>query len=312
MEKIVVIGAGLMGHGIGQIFAANGHPVVLVDIKAEVLEQAKRNIRNNLEILAENDLVQKERIDSIMETISTTTDVKKGVVNADFVFESALENLNVKQQIFSMLDEICPPHVILATNTSVLSITEIAAKAKNRDRIVGSHFWNPPYLIPLVEVVPGEETSPMVLDRIFHLLAKVGKHPVKIKKDIPGFVANRMQHALWREAISIVENDIADASTVDECVKYSFGMRLPVLGPLENADMVGTDLTLAIHDYLFKYLESSSQSSQLLKSLVEKKDLGFKTGRGFQSWSDDQMASVQKKLQKHLINTLKTKGSIPH
>ena len=150
------------------------------------------------------------------------------------------EQLELKQKLFQEMDTLCAPDAILATNTSVISITEIAAHAKGKGRIVGTHFWNPPYLIPLVEVVPGKESSPQAVDRTFDFLKSVGKHPVKVKKDVPGFVGNRLQHALWREAISIVDQGIADPATVDEVIRNSFGIRLPVLGPMETArDIVG-------------------------------------------------------------------------
>ena len=199
------------------------------------------------------------------------------------------------------MDRVCPKDVILATNTSVISITEVARKALNRSRILGTHFWNPPYLIPLVEVIKGQDTSEKTMDRTYNYLKEIGKHPVRVNKDVPGFVGNRLQHALWREAISIVEHGIADAATVDECIKSGLGLRLPVLGPLENADMVGLDLTLAIHGYILKHLESSPNPSTLLKEKVQKGELGFKTGKGFREWSDQEIQHSQEKLGEHLL-----------
>jgi 3-hydroxybutyryl-CoA dehydrogenase len=301
MEKITIIGAGLMGHGIGMIFARKGHPVTLVDIKAEFLDNALASIRDTLANMAEAGIGQADDIDGILDRIDTTTDVKAGVSGAGFVFEAILENLALKQDLFQQIDGYCPPETILASNTSVISITEIAQKSKQRQRIVGTHFWNPPYLIPLVEVIRAADTSDDTMDRAFDLLAQAGKHPVKVLKDVPGFLANRLQHALWREAISIVENGIADAATVDECIKNGFGLRLPALGPMENADMVGTDLTLAIHDYILRDLESSPEPSPLLRKLVEKGNLGFKSGQGFQTWSDEAIAASRKNLQKYLM-----------
>lgn len=210
----------------------------------------------------------------------------------------------LKQNLFQDLDSLCPEETILATNTSVISITEIATKSVKKERIVGTHFWNPPYLIPLVEVIRGKETSSETVDATLDLLKQVGKHPVKVNKDAPGFVGNRLQHALWREAVSIVEHEIADAATVDECVKFGFGLRLPVLGPLENADMVGLDLTLSIHDYILKHLESSPRPSPLLREKVKNGELGFKTGRGFYQWPPDQAKESQKKLENYLLELI--------
>jgi len=305
MQKIAVIGAGLMGHGIGQIFAVHGHDVTLVDLDEKILSSATMGIRNNLELMADHDFITPEEIDAALARVSIATDTEKGVDGADFVVEAVVENLEVKQNIFKKLDQLCPTSTILASNTSVISITEIARESVEKKRIVGTHFWNPPHLIPLVEVVPGAETMPETVDATYDLLLSVGKHPVKVKKDVPGFVANRLQHALWREAISIVENDIADAATVDECIKFGFGLRLPALGPMENSDMVGNDLVLAIHDYILEHIESSPDPSPLLREKVAKGELGFKSGQGFQSWSEKEIAASRKDLQKYLLKVVK-------
>jgi 3-hydroxybutyryl-CoA dehydrogenase len=201
---------------------------------------------------------------------------------------------------------MCKPDAVLATNTSVMSPTEIASKSQKRDRILGTHWWNPPFLIPLVEVVQTEETAPWVIDLTMGLHRAIGKHPVHAKKDVPGFIANRLQHALWREAVSIVEHGIADAATVDESLKYGPGLRLPVLAPLENADMVGLDLTLSIHSYVLKYLEDSHEPSPLLKGKVEKGELGFKTGGvGFQEWTPEAQKALRTKLLDYLTRAVR-------
>ncbi|MBT8342555.1 MAG: 3-hydroxyacyl-CoA dehydrogenase family protein [Desulfatitalea sp.] len=301
MKKVAVVGAGLMGHGIAQIFGLEGFSVHLTDIKPEALESAVENVRANLTLLAEHDIIQTQDVTAALARIATTTDMAQAVADADFVIEAVIENLELKQKLFQDLDALCPADTILATNTSVISITQIAALTKEPGRVVGTHFWNPPYLIPLVEVIRGEHTTDGVMDRTFDILQRVGKHPVRVNKDVPGFVGNRLQHALWREAVSIVENGIADAATVDECVKFGFGLRLPVLGPMENADLVGTDLTLAIHEYILKHLERSPDASPLLKSLVDRGDLGFKSGRGFQQWSRQEADDSHKRLKSYLL-----------
>jgi 3-hydroxybutyryl-CoA dehydrogenase len=298
---ISVIGAGLMGHGIAQVFVTRGYEVCLMDVDQGRLEKARANIRDNLELLAANGIGEAQDIDAAIGRITTTTRLEETALRADFVVEAVSEKLDLKRDLFRDLDSLCPPETVLATNTSVISITEIARDASNRGRVVGTHFWNPPYLLPLVEVVPGDDTSPAVVDIACDLLVSVGKHPVRVKKDVPGFVGNRLQHALWREAISIVERGIADAETVDEVVKLGFGMRLPVLGPLENADMVGLDLTLQIHDYILRHIENSPQPSPLLKEKVGKGELGFNTGVGFKQWTPQDIERCRKGLQQHLI-----------
>ncbi len=299
--SIAVIGAGLMGHGIAQIFALSGRHVWLNDLDGQMLEQAVENIRTNLTLFVENELVSPEEVEPALARINTTTSLEQAAGQADYVVEAVSENLALKQAIFEELDEICRPDSILSTNTSVMSITEIAAKANNRSRIVGTHFWNPPHLIPLVEVVPGDDTVPETVERAYTLLAEVGKHPVRVKRDVPGFVGNRLQHALWREAISIVDQGIAEPAEVDEVVKMGFGIRLPVLGPLENVDLVGLELTLAIHEYILKHLEASPEPAPILRRKIDQGHLGFKKGRGLQTWTEQEMAGTRTRLAEHLI-----------
>ena len=242
-----------------------------------------------------------------MSRIKTTEDFEKAIKNADFIIECIPENMEMKQNLFSRVEKYCKKNAILATNTSVMSITEIAQKTNNKARVVGTHFWNPPYLIPLVEVVKSDYTSDEVFDTTYNLLKKVNKKPVKVNKDVPGFLANRLQHALWREAISIVENGIADAATVDEAVKYGFGLRLPYLGPMENADMVGLDLTYSIHDYILKHLECSKEPSKILREKFERGELGFKTGLGFRRWTEEEVKKSNEGLREYLIKVIYNK-----
>lgn len=305
IKNISVIGAGMMGHGIAQIFASRNYHVTLLDVRQDLLTKAIENIRSNLTLMVERGIGKRGEIEPTIQRIKTTLDWKEATSRAQFVIEAVSENLELKQKIFQDLDSLCPSETILATNTSVMSITEIAKKAQNRKRILGTHFWNPPYLIPLVEVIKGEETSSQAVEMTYELLKHVGKHPVRVKKDVPGFVGNRLQHALWREAISIVDKGIADPETVDEVIKKGFGLRLPALGPLENADMVGLDLTMAIHDYILKHLDSSPEPAPILREKVKKGELGFKTGQGFQKWSPDEAEHSRKNLLEYLLKWTK-------
>ncbi|MBN2027521.1 MAG: 3-hydroxyacyl-CoA dehydrogenase family protein [Actinobacteria bacterium] len=301
MDRISIIGAGLMGHGIAQVFASCGHAVSLMDIEEGRLEAALASIRDNLASMAERGIVKAGEIDDILARIHTTTRLEEASAGADFVVEAVVEKPDLKRGIFRELDSLCPAETVLATNTSAISITEIAQESSHRERIVGTHFWNPPHLVPLVEVVPGRDSAPWALDRAYGLMHSAGKHPVRVNKDVPGFVGNRLQHALWREAISIVERGIADAETVDEVVKMGFGMRLPVLGPLENADMIGLDLTLQIHDYLLGYIDDSHEPSPLLREKVAAGELGFTSGRGFKEWTPRDMEACRAELRRHLM-----------
>jgi 3-hydroxybutyryl-CoA dehydrogenase len=309
IKTVAIIGAGFIGPGIAQVFASKGYQVWMTDIKSEMLTKALESLRANLTQMAEAGVMSKDEVEAVIQRVHFTPDTREAVKSAQLVIEAVTENLPLKQSIFQELDTFCPISTILCTNTSVMSITEIASKSLHRERIVGTHFWNPPYLIPLVEVVKGNDTSDETIDVIFELLKKVGKHPVKCMKDVPGFIANRLQHALWREAISIVENGIADAATVDEAIKHGFALRLPVLGPLENADMVGLDLTLAIHDYVLKAIESRPGPSPLLIEKVQKGELGFKSGKGFYDWTPEQATQSRQRLTKYLLQCQKKQNT---
>jgi 3-hydroxybutyryl-CoA dehydrogenase len=229
-----------------------------------------------------------------MKRVRTTDNLGEAVLDAQFVVECATENLKIKQDIFKQIDEICDKETILSSNSSVIRPTEIASKSDKRYRMLGTHFWNPAHLIPCVEVIKAEETSEEVFDLTYELMKKAGKKPVKCLKDVTGFIANRLQHALWRQAISIVENGIADAATVDETIKNAYAIRLPVLGPLENIDMIGLDLTLDIHDIVFPEIDSRDSASPLLREKVKSGDMGFKSGRGFYNWTHEQSEKSEK------------------
>ncbi len=303
-EKITVVGAGLMGHGIAQIFASHSHPVWLVDNNKDTLNSAKDRIRHNLLNMLDQGISFDAGIDKILEHIRLTEDLVHACEDVDFVIEAVYEDLGLKQDLFVNLDQLAPDKAILCSNTSVISITEIASKAKRRGRILGTHFWNPPYLVPLVEVVRTEQTTPEVVEATFDLLKRVGNHPVHVYKDVPGFVGNRLQHALWREAFAIIDDGICDPGTVDEVIRNGFGLRLPILGPVETADMIGLDLTLAIHNYILKHINADPTPSTTLQSKVNKGELGFKTGSGFQEWSTDDITASRERLSNYLIRVL--------
>ena len=307
IKNITLLGAGMIGNGLALHFANAAYEVCLYSRTQQTIDKAIESTRSNLSLLLQKPAGSDE-IEKIVGRIKTTTDMKKAVANAPIIIESVAENLKIKQDLFKELDDICPRETILATNTSVISISEIASQSKNRSRILGTHFWFPPYLIPLVEVIKGKDTSDEVMELTYQFMKKAGKHPIRCLKDVPGFVANRLQHALWREAISIVEHGIADAATVDEAIKNSIGVRLAVLGPVENADMVGLDLTLAIHNTVLKDLEASPNPSPLLQEKVKKGELGFKSGKGFyDKWTQEDIARVRGNLLKYLIDYSKKK-----
>ena len=290
--KIAVIGAGLMGHGIAQVFALAGHDVTIYDSFAATLATAKERILTNLRDLGDDQ--------NAVDRVTPEGDLAKAVRDADYVVEAVLEDLPLKQKLFAEIEQHARPDAILASNTSVIPITAIMQGLKRRERALGTHWWNPPYLVPLVEVIETQWTSAEAIAFTMKLHANAGKKPAHVKKDVPGFIGNRLQHALWREAISLVENGICDAETVDTVIKAAFGRRLAVLGPLENADMVGTDLTLAIHRTVLPDIDSRPGPSPYLEKLVKDGKLGFKSGEGFRKWSPEQQAALRSTVLQHL------------
>jgi len=290
--RIAVVGAGLMGHGIAQVFAAAGHPVAVYDPAPGSLATLRDRVRANL-----RDLGQGEATAERVEPVPAPADAVRG---AAFVVEAALEDLAVKRALFAEIEAAAPADALLASNTSVIPITRIMEGLRDRSRALGTHWWNPPYLVPLVEVIGTEWTSAAALAATLALHAAVGKTPVHVKRDVAGFVGNRLQHALWREAIALVEEGICDAETVDTVVKASFGRRLAVLGPIENADLVGTDLTLAIHRTVLPEINSRPGPSPYLEALVAEGRLGMKSGEGFRRWTPEQQAELRKRVTEHL------------
>jgi 3-hydroxybutyryl-CoA dehydrogenase len=290
--RIAVIGAGLMGHGIAQVFALAGHEVTIYDQVKASLDSAKSRILANLKDLGDDP--------AAVERVRPTPDLADAVGEADYVVEAVQEDLGVKQKLFVEIERHVKAQTILASNTSVIPITRIMEGLRDRSRALGTHWWNPPYLVPLVEVIGTQWTSQQAIDWTIALHKAAGKMPVHVKKDVPGFVGNRLQHALWREAIALVEHGICDAETVDTVIKASFGRRLAVLGPLENADLVGTDLTLAIHQTVLPAIESRAGASPYLEGLVAQGKLGFKSGEGFRKWSADEQAALRSKVLQHL------------
>ncbi len=302
-KNILICGAGLMGKNIAFVMSSNpNYEVTLYDT---VDQEPREAIRKNTKELVEKGIISSEEVEDRLKRVHFTTDINnEAVKKADIVIEAVFENMDIKREVFKNLEERCSKDTIFCTNSSVMSPSEISKYLKYRDRFVGTHFWNPAHLIPLVEVIKSDATREDVAQTMMEIFKSVGKKPVLCKKDVPGFIANRMQHALWREAVYVVEQGIADAKTVDEAVKYSFGLRLPQLAPLENADMVGIDLTYSIHENVLYDLCDSHEPSPYLKKLKTEGKLGFKTGEGFQKWSKEEQEKISSDLNKYLIKML--------
>ena len=299
--RIAVIGAGMMGQGCTQAFAMAGYEVRLQSLDDELFREVRDRIRGDLAFLAARGLGSPDEVEQTLSLITTTTRLDEALDGADFVLECIFENLEAKQALFRQMEELVAPDVILATNTSVIRISEIAEACSLPGRVVGAHWWNPAYLIPIVEIIPGEKTTEETVERTTRLLSQAGKLPVHVKKDAPGFVGNRLLHALYREAMSIVEQGIADADSVDLVLKYGPGMRFQVMAPFEHLDMVGLDLGMAVESYLWPHLEDSHEVLPMLADKVAKGELGFKTGGvGFRTWTPEEQKAFRENLLDHL------------
>ena len=296
IATVGIVGAGLMGHGIALAFARAGLAVRVHDPAPQALAGLKDRVAASMAAMGDG----RAGIENALGRIATCPALADAVGDAGLVIEAAPEKLDLKRTVFRDIEAASPETCILASNTSVLPITEIAAGLTARGRTLGTHWWNPPHMVPLVEVVRTEWTSEAAVEATMAVLERIGKRPVRVERDVPGFIGNRLQHALWREAIGLVENGICDAETVDTVVKESFGRRLAVLGPLENADMVGTELTLDIHRAVLGDLESRPGPSPYLESLVRDGRLGMATGRGFRDWTPETARAVRERLETHL------------
>ncbi|MCM3707433.1 MULTISPECIES: 3-hydroxyacyl-CoA dehydrogenase family protein [Cytobacillus] len=311
MERIAVLGCGTMGHSIALNAAWAGLSVTMQGISDNDLEQGWTNMLKKLEVMLNNGILSESEAGHIKENIKMTVSVEEAVQGATFVIEAVPENIQLKIDLFKRLDTLCAPDVILASNTSGLSPTEIASETAHPERTVVTHFWNPAHLIPLVEVVRGEKTGDEAVERSFQLLKQMKKKPIEVKKEIPGFVGNRLQYALFREAQYLLEEGIASKEDIDDAVTYGIGRRLPVSGPLMTADMGGLDVFSAISDYLFRHLSSAEQSLPALKKLVSEQKLGDKTGEGYYKWDEAFSKEYNQKREAELIRFLKKDLGIP-
>jgi len=299
-QKIGVVGGGLMGHGIAYLLAAAGHRVAVFEPSAEIRASLAARLQAIADLLEDDD-------PALLQRIAVHATLAPAVQGAAFVFEAAPEKLPLKQKIFAELEQFTAPDTILASNSSAIPSTEIGRHLAHRERVVGTHFWNPPHLVPLVEVVQNEKTGADVVQRTIQLLRDAGKMPVHVRRDVPGFVGNRLQHAMKREAIALVAAGVCDAETVDIVVREGFGARTAVLGPMEQSDLVGTNLTLDIAEVLYADLDRTPGPHPLLRALVAAGKLGMKTGEGLRKWTPEQADAVRTRLSRFLAAQAKAR-----
>lgn len=305
MGNITIIGAGTMGHSIALSAAWSGQSVSIFGVDARDLETAQKGFEIKLRLMADNELIDNEQAKEIAERVAFTSSLEKAVENAEFIIEAVPENIGLKHQIYQQLEGLIANDIIIASNSSGLMPTALAEGMKHPERFVLTHFWNPAHLIPLVEIVGGEKTSEQTLQRTKALIEQMNKQAVLLKKELPGFIGNRLQFALFREAQALLDAGVASKEDIDAAVTYSIGRRLPVTGPLQTADLGGLDIFYAISDYLFEDLSTEQKPGRTLSELAKSGKLGTKTGSGFYEWPEAQSRAVQAEREEALIHFLK-------
>jgi len=285
LSQVAVLGAGTMGAGIAGLFARAGCQVWLVDRSDEILDRGMGMLRAAQDGLRAAKMLSARDAAAALRRVRPLLDMVPACARVQLVVEAVHEDLELKQRIFRCLDEKCPARTVLASNTSGLSITTIAGATRRAGRVAGMHFWNPPHLVPLVEVVMGKPTTDATAKFLLDVGRRLGKRPVLVRREVPGFVGNRLQFAVFREALHLLASGVASAEDIDAAMTAGPGFRYGLLGPLRTADLGGLDVFLAISRYLFGQLSSEDEPPAALSRLVGQGRLGIKTGGGFYDYA---------------------------
>ena len=305
IRRICNLGTGTVGPGITLTFALAGYEVNMYGRSNDSIKRGMNAITDMLKKFREHGLVQDSDIPEIIGRIKGVTTLEEAADGVDFVIESIVENLSAKQEIFAKMERLCLVNTIFASSTSGLTTSAIAENLEYKERFIVAHFWNPPHLIPLVEIVPGQYTSQNTTNITSKLLLKIGKKPVILKKEALGFIGNRLQFAMLREALSLIDSGVATKESIDTTIKYALGRRLSTTGPLESADLSGLDIIYDISSYLFKDLCNDTSVSHTLRAPIDEGRLGTKTGSGFYEWTPDALSKIRKVREDNLIEWLK-------
>lgn len=305
MEKLAIIGCGTMGHSIALSAAWAGIEVKISGMNEQDLATADKGLRNKLTVMVHNDLFNEAMAEEIRMRIEFSTSLEEVVQGATFIIEVIPENSQMKRELYKEIEAICGKDTVLASNTSGFTPTSLAVEMEYPNRFIVTHFWNPGHLIPLVEVVKGEKTDQETIERAMNLLNEMNKKPILINKEVPGFIGNRLQYALFREAQSLLDEGVATKEDIDAAVTYSIRRRLPITGPLMTADMGGLDVFSAISNYLFEDLSNEDKSGAYLSNLVNQKKFGDKSGEGFYMWDQETSETINAEREKTLIHFLK-------
>ena len=302
IKNVAVVGAGLMGHGIALEFAANGRKVSLQDQSEHLLVEAMQRVHVGLLAMAQSARISGSEVDAAIKRIATMTDLSESVREADLVIEAITEDLDLKRSVFRKIDHAAPRHAVLVSNTSTFLPSAIASATSRPGLVAGTHYYNPPHLLPGVEIVLGPETSAQTARLLFDLFTSIGKKPAVVDKEIQGFIGNRLQVAMLREAMALVRQGIVSPSQADAVVRYSFGRLLSVAGLFELADSTGLDMVQQTADKLLPTLSNDRQVSSVLLEKIESGNLGVKTGKGFYDWSPSMIESWRKKMASTLLS----------
>lgn len=306
LQRVAMIGAGTMGAGMGICFAQAGYDVALYSRTPESLDRARARIDSSQTLFVQEGLLSAEEAETALGRITMSTKLEECVQDAQFVLESVPEALVLKQELFRRIETICPANTILTTNTSGLSITAIASACAHPERVGGMHWANPPEIVPLVEVIRGEQTSDNTVDLIYRVTERLGKVPVLIQKEVPGFASNRLQYALLREAAHLVAEGVVSVEDVDRTLKNGVGFRYPWLGPLETADLGGLDVFHNVGQYLFPALNSTPEMPKVLAQLVSEGKFGIKSGEGFYLYAPEDREEILRRRDLFFVRQLKT------
>ena len=309
IKKTVVAGSGQMGPGIAYTLASVGCESIIYARTTESVDRGMKAFSQILEVLSAESCLAADRVAPLQALVSGTTELETAAREADLVIESIPESLELKQDFFARVEKVCPADAILASNTSGLPATSLSIHLDHPERFAVTHFWNPPHLMPLVEVVKGEKTSMATVQTLCDLLESADKKPVAVLKDTPGQLGNRLFQALIREAVHIVEEGIASVEDVDKAVKNGLGRRFPVYGPLEHNDVVGLDTLFAIQSYMCRSLCSDAEPAVLLRDKFDNGDYGAKTGKGFYDWQVRDSKELTDKRDQFLLELLKLERS---
>jgi 3-hydroxybutyryl-CoA dehydrogenase len=295
IQTIAVIGAGIMGHGIAQEFAVAGRNVRLTDASEPALWAAREHIEGNLGDSAE--------AQAAVRRIAFLTSLEEALEGVDYVVEAVSERLPLKQELFAIFDRATPRHAILSSNTSSFMPSQLSGSTTRPDKVLVTHYFNPPHVVPLVEVVRGPETSQETIDTVHSLYEQMGKAPVVVEKERLGFIGNRLQFALFREALALVDDGVATIEDIDTVIHTSIGRRWSVAGIFEVFDLAGLDTVLAVAYALLPDLSNTTTPSPILEDLVANGNLGIKSGKGFYDWPQEQGDEARKRIRTALRST---------